>query len=185
MERAVIMPNQTLSNQTPTTLAPNGRFASRYYGLALVVLLIDQLSKYYFEHRLAEYESIRLIDPVLDLTLAYNRGAAFSLLANQSGWQKWFFVLLGLTVSLFLLSYLRQVPKQARMLSVGLALILGGAIGNVIDRLLYGHVIDFIHVHYGDVWHYPIFNVADMGICVGMALVVIDVLFLEKKRQIK
>lgn len=195
MERVVIMPKPTSDNQvvngqvpskpTPKTpvLTPNGSFAGRYYILAVVVLLLDQLSKYYFERRLAEYETIPLIEPVLNFTLAYNRGAAFSLLANQSGWQKWFFVLLGSVVAVFLLAYLRQVPRQAYTLSVGLGLILGGAVGNVIDRLLYGHVIDFIHVHYGDAWHYPIFNVADMGICVGMVLVLIDVLFLEKKRH--
>lgn len=195
MERVVIMPKPKPSNQTPHSqkptsqtpktpvLTPNGSFAGRYYILAVAVLLLDQLSKYYFEQRLAEYETIALIEPVLNFTLAYNRGAAFSLLANQSGWQKWFFVLLGSVVAVFLLAYLRQVPRQAYTLSVGLGLILGGAVGNVIDRLLYGHVIDFIHVHYGDAWHYPIFNVADMGICVGMVLVLIDVLFLEKKRH--
>ncbi len=194
MERVVIMPkptsdNQVVNGQVPSKPTPkmpvtaNGSLAGRYYGLAVAVLVLDQLSKYYFEQRLAEYETIPLIEPVLNFTLAYNRGAAFSLLANQSGWQKWFFVLLGSAVAVFLLAYLRQVPRQAYALSVGLGLILGGAVGNVIDRLLYGHVIDFIHVHYGDVWHYPIFNVADMGICVGMALVLIDVLFLEKKRH--
>lgn len=85
-------------------------------------------------------------------------------------------------MSLFLLIYLVKVPRQAKLLSIGLALMLGGAVGNLIDRLLHGHVIDFIHVHYADAWHYPIFNIADMGITIGVALIVIDMLFLEKKR---
>ncbi|RXY98178.1 signal peptidase II, partial [Klebsiella pneumoniae] len=86
-------------------------------------------------------------------------------------------------MSLFLIGYLAKVPRKARLLSFGLALVLGGALGNLIDRLLHGHVIDFIHVHYADVWNYPIFNIADIGICIGVALIVIDMLFLEKKRD--
>lgn len=105
------------------------------------------------------------------------------MLANQSGWQKWFFAVLGVAVSAFVIGYLRKIPKTAYVLSLGLALVLGGAIGNVVDRVLHGHVIDFIHVHYADAWHYPIFNIADIGICVGMALVVIDMLFLESRRK--
>lgn len=83
-------------------------------------------------------------------------------------------------MSLFLIGYLIKAPRQAKLLSTGLALVLGGAVGNLIDRLLHGHVIDFIHVHNADVWHYPIFNIADMGISIGVALIVIDMLFLEK-----
>ena len=88
-------------------------------------------------------------------------------------------------MSLFLVWYLTRAPRQAKLLNVGLALILGGAIGNLIDRVRIGKVIDFIHVHYADVWHYPIFNVADIAICVGVAIVVIDMLFLEGKRNAK
>ena len=88
-------------------------------------------------------------------------------------------------VSVFIIGYLRQTTKNAAtILSLGLALILGGAIGNVIDRFIHGYVIDFIHVHYADVWHYPVFNIADIGICVGTALVVIDMLFFESKRKL-
>lgn len=166
----------------PVHTPKNGNTASRYYALALVLLIIDQATKVYFDGNFELYQSVSVLPSVLNFTLAYNEGAAFSLLANQAGWQKWFFVLLGSLVSAFLLYYLRQVPKVARLLSVGLALVLGGAVGNVVDRLLYGHVIDFIHVHYNEVWHYPIFNVADMGIVVGVGLMVIDMLFLEKKR---
>ncbi len=166
------------------SLATNANKAFVYYAIAVVVLVIDQLSKVAFERWLVtEGTSVAVIDPILNWTLAYNRGAAFSFLANQGGWQKWFFALLGLAVSVFIIGYLRNIPKSARLLSLGLALVLGGALGNVIDRVLYGHVIDFIHVHYANVWHYPVFNVADIGICVGMALVVIDMIFFEKKRK--
>lgn len=170
-------------NTQNANFTPNGKSAFVYYIIALVVLIIDQVTKISFEKWLVtEFNSAPVIEPVLNWTLAYNRGAAFSFLANQGGWQKWFFAILGLMVSLFILSYLRKIPQNAKVLSFGLALVLGGAVGNVIDRILYGHVIDFIHVHYADVWHYPIFNIADIGICVGMTLVVVDMLFLEKKR---
>lgn len=173
---------QNTQNKT-LNLALNGKSAFGYYILALAVLIIDQITKIGFQKWLkVEYTSVPVIEPFFNWTLAYNRGAAFSFLANQGGWQKYFFALLGIAVSVFIIRYLRQIPKSARVLSFGLALVLGGAIGNVIDRFLYGYVIDFIHIHWYDVWHYPVFNVADIGICVGMALVVWDMLFLEKKR---
>lgn len=173
-----------MPNQTSLMPENNGNGAWRYYVIALVVLIFDQATKIFFEKWLIEEgNSVGVIEPILNWTLAYNRGAAFSFLANQGGWQKYFFALLGIVVSLFIIAYLRKIPKQAVLLSVGLAQVLGGAIGNVIDRFLYGHVIDFIHIHWYDVWHYPVFNIADIGICVGMTLVVIDMLFLEQKRQ--
>ncbi len=163
---------------------PNNNKASLYYVVGLAVLILDQATKIFFEKWLmVEGNSIPVIEPILNWTLAYNRGAAFSFLANQGGWQKWFFAILGLAVSAFIIYYLRQIPKNAKILAWGLALVLGGAIGNVIDRLLYGHVIDFIHVHYANVWHYPVFNIADMAIMGGMGLVVVDMLFFESKRK--
>lgn len=176
-------PNNNQDNQRLPSV--HGNKTAIYYAIAVVVLVLDQASKMFFEKWLVhELHSVPVIEPVLSWTLAYNRGAAFSFLANQGGWQKWFFAVLGLVVSLFIIQYLRKIPANAKVLSIGLAMVLGGAVGNVIDRILYGHVIDFIHVHYADVWHYPIFNVADIGICVGMALVVIDMLFFEQKRLV-
>lgn len=165
------------------TTSNNGNKAMSYHLIALVVLIIDQMTKFYFNTRFELYETVDVIPPVLNWTLAYNYGAAFSFLADAGGWQKYFFAILGLVVAVFIIGYLRQIPRTAKVLSLGLALVLGGAIGNVIDRFIHGYVIDFIHVHYADVWHYPIFNIADIGICVGMVLVVWDMLFLEKKRQ--
>ncbi|OOS03652.1 signal peptidase II [Moraxella cuniculi] len=163
-------------------LAPNGNTAFIYYGIGLLVLAFDQFIKHYFDNKLALGESISVIEPVLNWTLAYNYGAAFSFLADAGGWQKWFFIILGIVVTAYIVIYLRQIPKTAKVLSLGLAGVLGGALGNVIDRAVHGYVIDFIHVHYANVWNYPIFNTADIGICVGMALVIYDMLFLEKKR---
>lgn len=155
-----------------------------YYALAVFVIIFDQITKHYFNNQFELGETLEIISPILNWTLAYNHGAAFSFLAEAGGWQKWFFAVLGIVVSVFITHYLKQTTKNAKLLSLGLAMILGGAVGNVIDRFFYGYVIDFIHVHYADVWHYPIFNIADIGICVGMALVVIDMLFLENKRKI-
>lgn len=169
-------------NKTPKIVA-NGSRAFMWYLLSLVVIVIDQWTKWLAETNLTFLEPVPVIEPVLNWTLAYNYGAAFSFLADAGGWQKWFFSGLALVMSLFLIAYLIKAPRKATLLSFGLALVLGGAVGNLIDRLLHGHVIDFIHVHYADVWHYPIFNIADMAIMLGVAMIVIDMLFLEKKRE--
>ncbi len=168
--------------KTPKMIA-NGRRAFMWYLLSLVVIIIDQWTKWLAETKLTFHEPVPVIEPFLNWTLAYNYGAAFSFLADAGGWQKWFFSGLALVMSLFLIVYLIKAPRKATLLSFGLALVLGGAVGNLIDRLLHGHVIDFIHVHYANVWDYPIFNIADMGISIGVALIVIDMLFLEKKRD--
>ena len=170
--------------KTPKIVA-NGSRAFIWYLLSMVVVTLDQWTKWLAETKLSFHEPVAVIEPFLNWTLAYNYGAAFSLLADAGGWQKWFFSGLAFVMSVFLIIYLLKVPRQAKLLSVGLALVLGGAVGNLIDRLLNGKVTDFIHVHYADVWHYPIFNVADIGICIGIALIVIDMLFLEGKRQDK
>ena len=170
-------------NKTPKIIA-NGRLALNWYLLSLVVIILDQWTKWLAETNLTFLEPVPVIEPFLNWTLAYNYGAAFSFLADAGGWQKWFFSGLALLMSLFLIGYLAKAPRQAKLLSLGLALVLGGAVGNLIDRLLHGHVIDFIHVHYADVWHYPIFNIADIGISIGVLLIIIDMLFLEKKREV-
>ncbi|MCC3345177.1 signal peptidase II [Psychrobacter sanguinis] len=166
-------------------LVPNKGRALLWYLLSLLVIGLDQWTKRLAELKLNFHEPIPVIEPILNWTLAYNYGAAFSFLADQGGWQKWFFAGLSLAMSIFLVIYLTRAPRQAKLLNVGLALILGGAIGNLIDRVRIGKVIDFIHVHYADVWHYPIFNIADIAICIGVAIVVIDMLFFESKRNAK
>ncbi len=168
--------------KTPKMIA-NGSRAFVWYALSLLVLAIDQWTKWLAETNLTFNEPLSVIEPFLNWTLAYNYGAAFSFLADAGGWQKWFFSGLALVMSIFLTIYLIKAPRPAKLLSLGLALVLGGAVGNLIDRLLHGHVIDFIHVHYANVWHYPIFNVADMAICIGVLLIIIDMIFLESKRS--
>lgn len=164
-------------------LVPNRGRALMWYLLALIAIGLDQWTKWLANTKLNFHKPVPIIEPVLNWTLAYNYGAAFSFLADQGGWQKWFFAGLSFAISAFLVVYLTRAPRQARLLNIGLALILGGAIGNLIDRVRIGKVIDFIHVHYADVWHYPIFNIADIAICIGVALVVFDMLFLEGKRN--
>lgn len=141
--------------------------------VAAVVIVIDQLSKYLIVRSMDLFESIPVI-PYLNLTLLHNTGAAFSFLADAGGWQRWLFVLLGVGVSAFILVWLRRMPAgQGPMLPLSLSLILGGALGNVIDRAIHGYVIDFVDVYYG-AWHWPAFNVADSAIVVGAVLFVLD-----------
>jgi signal peptidase II len=141
-------------------------------GVAALVLLLDQATKLLAEAWLLPYRPVPVL-PMLNLMLAYNPGAAFSLLADQPGWQRWFFVALALGVSSYLLWWLRGLAPGRRLEATGLGLLLGGAIGNVIDRLWLGMVIDFIDVHYAG-WHWPAFNLADSAITVGVGLLLIS-----------
>jgi signal peptidase II len=150
--------------------------------LSSVVILFDQITKLYFNQHLQLGQSIELL-PVLNWTLAYNYGAAFSFLHDAGGWQRWFFAIIAIVVSTGLSIWLLKLDHKAKFLSFAIALLLGGAIGNVYDRIAYGYVIDFIHVYY-QTWHFPIFNVADCAISIGAAMLIIDSLFLEQKRQV-
>ncbi len=147
--------------------------------IAVVVLLLDQASKLLADALLVYHQPVPLL-PMLNLTLSYNPGAAFSFLGDASGWQRWLFSAFAVVVSIVLVVWLRRLPPGERWMRWGLALLLGGAIGNLVDRLAYGHVIDFIHVYY-DRWHYPIFNVADSAITVGAVMILIHALFLERR----
>jgi len=148
----------------------------RWFGLALFVIILDQMTKLWIDNHFELYESLSIF-PSLNLTLLYNRGAAFSFLANAGGWQRWFFTSLSLIVSIILIIWLIRLDAKQRWLACALALILGGAIGNLIDRMLYGYVIDFIDIYYKN-WHWPAFNVADSAISIGATMLFID-LFLE------
>lgn len=146
----------------------------RWVWLTAVVLAADQLTKAWVSVSLRLYESVSVL-PFLDITLVHNTGAAFSFLSTASGWQRWFFVFLALTVSIAILVWMARIGRGQRWVPAGLALILGGALGNVWDRLVHGHVIDFIDVYYRD-WHWPAFNAADSAITVGAVILIIDAL---------
>jgi signal peptidase II len=147
--------------------------AANWLWLALVVMLLDQWTKSLVTEHLDEFERIVLL-PMFELMRLHNEGAAFSFLGNASGWQRWLFIGLGVAVSGGILVWLRRLPaKGQNLLAAGLALILGGALGNVIDRVLWGHVIDFIRVHYQE-HYFPAFNLADSAISVGAALLILD-----------
>ena len=149
--------------------------------LSALVVLADQLSKAYITGHFLEFEFIRILS-VLDITRMHNVGAAFSFLATASGWQRWVFIGLAVLVSIGITIWLLRLPRGVHaLLAGGLALVLGGALGNVIDRIRLGYVIDFIHFHW-DRAYFPAFNVADSAITVGAACLLLDAL-LEAKRK--
>jgi signal peptidase II len=165
-----------------TTVTPSlGRSGWRWLPLVLLVIVADQLSKGWIEANYQLGESTPVL-PVLDIIRLHNPGAAFSFLAGAGGWQRWFFIVLALGVSVVLLWWLRSVYEAAeRRLTLALSLILAGAIGNVIDRIEHGYVVDFIHVHWGNAY-FPAFNIADAALTVGAALMIFDA-FLEWRRE--
>ena len=150
-----------------------------WYLLALAVIVLDHLTKSMATHTLDYAQPVVLL-PVLDLTLLHNRGAAFSFLSDAGGWQRWFFAAIALGVSGWIAWWLRTLPAGKAWLATALSLILGGAIGNLIDRMLLGYVVDFISAHWGR-HYFPAFNVADSAITVGAVMMVIDTLFLDRE----
>ena len=147
--------------------------ASNWLWLTLVVLVVDQLTKRLILERFEPYAEMYAF-PFLDIVRWHNEGAAWSILSNASGWQRWFFMVLGLGVSIGILVWLRQLPARGQgRVAAGLALVMAGALGNVIDRAYLGYVVDFIKVHYAG-WVFPAFNVADSAITIGAGLLILD-----------
>jgi len=147
----------------------------RWLPLTALVIVADQMAKAWIQHHFFLYERLRVL-PVLDIILTYNPGAAFSFLADAPGWQRWLFVVLALGVSGALLVWLRRLSAATHALpSAGLALIVGGALGNMIDRVRLGQVVDFVHAHLG-LHYFPAFNVADSAITIGAGLLLLDAL---------
>ncbi len=155
--------------------------ALRWYLLALAVIVLDHVTKYLASANLEYGELVPLL-PILDLTLLHNRGAAFSFLSDAGGWQRWFFTAVAVGVSAWIALWLHRLPAAKRWLAASLALILGGALGNVIDRMRFGAVVDFVDVHAAG-WHWPAFNVADSAISVGVALLIVQQLFFAEKEK--
>jgi signal peptidase II len=157
-------------------LPPLAASGWRWLPLSAAVILADHLAKAWIIHHFSLFERVHVLK-VLDIILTYNTGAAFSFLAQASGWQRWLFVLLALVVSLALIAWMRRLNARVHgLLACGLALIVGGALGNMLDRLLIGRVVDFIHVHWGHAY-FPAFNIADSAITVGAVVLLLDAWF--------
>ena len=150
----------------------------KWLAVSSLIVVVDQITKLIANHALSLYQAYPVL-PSLNLTLMYNKGAAFSFLSEAGGWQRWFFTVLAVVVSIVIVIWIRRLPARETWMAAGLSLVLGGAIGNVIDRITYGHVIDFIDVYYAS-YHWPAFNVADSAITVGATILVVHALFFHK-----
>lgn len=139
----------------------------------MLSLGLDQASKIAIDKSFQLYESIAIIPSFFNLTYVHNTGAAFSFLSEAGGWQRWFFAALAIVMSVIMTIWLTRLKEHETLLAVALSLILGGAIGNLIDRLFYGYVIDFLDVYYGT-YHWPAFNIADSAITIGVGLMLLD-----------
>ena len=144
----------------------------KWLWLAALVIVLDQVTKQVAANMLEMYQPVAVM-PMFNWTLMHNTGAAFSFLSDQPGWQRWFFTTIALVVSIVLISWTSKLKTEEKWQAIAFALIMGGAIGNVIDRVIHGYVIDFIDVYYQD-WHWPAFNIADSAIFVGVAILIIE-----------
>jgi signal peptidase II len=167
--------------QNATIVEKSGTRAIAWLLLSAVIVMADQLSKEYITRHYGEFEFTSVL-PILDITRMHNVGAAFSFLATASGWQRWLFIGLAVSVSIAIIVWLCRLPRGSHgLLAAGLSLVLGGALGNVIDRIRLGHVIDFIHFHW-DQAYFPAFNVADSAITAGAACLLLDALFDSRRK---
>ncbi|OSN08708.1 signal peptidase II [Lonsdalea iberica] len=153
----------------------------RWLWLALVVLVVDLGSKQWVMTHFQLGESLPLI-PFFNLTYAHNPGAAFSFLADKDGWQRWFFAVIALAITAALLVMMYRSSASQKLNNIAYAMIIGGAVGNLTDRLVHGYVIDFVDFYIND-WHYPIFNIADAGICIGALLIVLEGFFVSSEKK--
>lgn len=152
----------------------------KWLWLSLLAIVLDQGSKLWVDSTMPLYHSVPLM-PSFNLTYVRNTGAAFSFLAQAGGWQRWAFAALAIVISGIIAMWLSRLEKHETLLAMALSLILGGAIGNLIDRLAYGYVIDFLDVYY-DTWHWPAFNIADSAITLGVVLMLLESLGLGKAK---
>ena len=153
----------------------------KWLWVSLCVIVFDQATKQLAEARLAPHEAVNVM-PYFDWYLTYNSGAAFSLLADAGGWQRWFFTIIAIVVSIVIVQWIRKLPGDETLTAVSLSLILGGAIGTLIDRILLGHVVDFIQVWLGSI-AFPAFNIADAAISVGAVLLILSSFFGVQKTK--
>ena len=164
------MPNQSAEVKTLPWL--------KWFALAATILLLDQLTKLWIMAEFSLGES-RYVNGIFNLVRAHNEGAAFSFLSDAGGWQRWLFSIISIVVSVVIAVWLTRLPRQRVLEALGLSLILGGALGNLYDRLILGYVVDFLDFHWAG-WHFAAFNVADMAISVGAVLIIIDGLFFQQ-----
>lgn len=157
--------------------------AVKWFVLAAAVAILDQVTKHVAVANMSYGQQVEVFS-WFNWTLLYNTGAAFSFLADAGGWQRWFFVVLTIAISAVLSVWLVRLKDTHVWLSLGIALVIGGALGNLYDRALMGYVVDFIQWHY-DGWYWPAFNVADMAICAGGAILIIDGFFESKREEEK
>ncbi|MES9845247.1 MAG: signal peptidase II [Candidatus Sedimenticola sp. PURPLELP] len=153
----------------------------RWLWLSVIIIGLDQISKQLVESSLMVYETVPLV-PFFNLTLAYNEGAAFSFLSDQGGWQRWFFSVLALIVSIIMVFWMKRLQQSEWLIAISLSLIVGGALGNLIDRVLFGHVIDFLDIYYQQ-WHWPAFNIADSAIFIGVIFMLFDAFRGEEEKS--
>lgn len=185
MELANSVPTPKPSD-TVTTSKTTSKSIGGFWGwllIAAIIVLVDQITKQYMENALHYAERWPIL-PFFDFTLLYNPGAAFSFLADGAGWQRWFFTVVAL-VATTLIIYMLRKNSQQKLFCASLALILGGAIGNVIDRVWHAHVIDFLLFYWRD-WYFPAFNVADIAITCGAILLILDEFIrIRKNKKLK
>jgi signal peptidase II len=164
-----------------STLATDSRWY-RWLGLSAVLVGLDQITKWYVTELLAHGERIHVL-PIFSWVRWHNDGAAFSFLSGGGGWQRWFFICLAVVFTVFIVTELRRLVVTDRVMGLVYGLILGGALGNMTDRLVHGYVVDFILVHYRD-WYFPAFNVADISLFIGASLWILLMLitYLREKR---
>ena len=160
----------------------------KWLWLTLFVIVLDLGSKAIISHNFSLYETMPVIPGWFNLTLAHNTGAAFSFLANESGWQRWFFASIALVVSIVIVLWIKRLQAHERWIAIALALILGGALGNLWDRLTLGYVVDFLDFYYQSgpearAMHWPAFNIADSAIFIGAVMLIIDALFTKEHQS--
>ena len=150
-----------------------------WYGLVVAIIVLDQLSKYWVQAQFFEGQRVNLL-AILDFTLVYNEGAAWSFLSDAGGWQRWLFTGISSVVSVVLVVWIYRLERGQALLMAALTLILAGAVGNLIDRVMLGKVVDFVLFYYND-WYFPAFNVADSAITLGAMLMIADIFVNQPK----
>ncbi len=156
----------------------------KYLWLTAVIVALDLATKAFVSEHFSLYETLAIIPGWFNLTLAHNSGAAFSFLAEQSGWQRWFFAIIAFVISLVLFFWIKGLQTHERWMATALALVLGGALGNLWDRLTLGYVVDFLDFYY-KTSHWPAFNIADMAISIGAVMLIIDTFFHKQENKTK